>query len=533
MADVQDSLLELIPEPQLQGIRQIRLGGGDAVLPSYAFRRVPEMEELKQLRGLFAICQANQTVILTGRPSGPVGHCLWFSDAGGFRCVHLEHDDRYIGYTSWVHHYFIIGKSDYAIAETAAFLWGIDGGNHSRCIECPDNRFDFGAVSIWQLAILFLRSFNAKIQLTATRISHVQSDFLAQMPFPISLTLMRSFDSFLDGGNLFVELILQRATTFGRLALLEFEERHNITFRRLLHAEAIDMIDVQSIPAQPRFIQQLLSASVNGVSLLVDVVQSLRLNWSDIDILPKKLIVQFSCCESEAHIDFISSFLRRLSELKHTVSLELYLDCTWDTVMPNSMAQELIRAIAANQNLEELRLRVAFSDLKEHLEDVFAAMEYHEGLRYVRLDEYPEQLDPDFSMLKQLLRRNRFIEVFGRCKNIGTNDGDGDDIIRIYAINTFFRDSQSFEQERTSLLSSLLCEALTLCANAHFPRSALLLASHTGILCELVQYSQLLSSMADETDDEEELDGTNDELASDCELDSSLLDSFTMMTMLD
>jgi hypothetical protein len=135
-----------------------------------------------------------------------------------------------------------------------------------------------------------------------------------------------------------------------------------------------------------------------------------------------------------------------------------------------------------------------------NLEDVFAAMEDHEGLRFVRLDEYPEQVDPDFSMLKRLLKRNRFIDV------LGTKDGDGDDIAQIYAINTFFREGQSFTQELISLLPSFLCEALTLCASAHFPRSAFLLASHTGVLCELVQYSQPLSSLVNETDVEEELD---------------------------
>jgi hypothetical protein len=509
MDNIQEPLLEVIPETELELLwMSPDRFQGDAM---YRFRRLPVMEELNQSSRLLAIYQPNHTVIVIGRPYGFIDGCIFFYEANHIRCFALEYDDRCLQYSSWTS-FVIVGKSDYAIAETAAFLWGvIDDGSRPRHIHCPPGRFDFGVLTIEQLAALLLRSSYTGIQLTVTHITPAQSEFIAHASLPLSLDLTHSFDSFLDGGHIFVESLFERQSRYGRLGLQGIDAAgNNEMFQRLLQAQTIYSIDVSLTWARPQLIQQLLSASVEGVDFLIDVDRSFWLDWSSVDIFPKRLVVRFSRCALEAHIYFISSFLRRLSELNHIEFLELDLEQGWATNMPESIAQELLHVIASNQRLVYLRLRRAFSNLKDHLKDVFAAMEYHESLRFVTIDEYPKQSDPDFSMLKHLLKRNRFIDVLGRCEKIGTKDGDGDTIVQIYAINTFFRNSSSLTQALLTLLPSLMCEALIRCASAHFPRSALLLASHPGVLCELVQYSHLLSSTSSDTNVEDELDGFED-----------------------
>lgn len=503
MTDTNESLLELISESQLE-LHQVPavMNNRKAALPTYKFRRPPSIEELKQLTGLFSIWQANKTLILTEIPTVHGSGVIVYHDSENscIRCVSLA-DNRCFWFSSGFLRCTIIGKSDHAIAETAAFLWGLDSDSHFKDICCLNERFNFGVVSTEQLGLLFRNSPTMQVCLHVCDISPVQSKFLAQMPYPIFLSLEESLGSFSDGGHAFADslLRLRRNSSFGSLKLWKIEEQQNDTFQRLLQAKAMDKLELSC--ARPQQIRQLLSASVKSIAFTIKVRDSLAMDWSTVEILPKELSLEFSCFETEAHIDFICSFLRRIAVLGDFVKLEFALCREWDTIMPNSIARELIHAVSANQSLVELHLRHDFTPYSAYLGDIFAMIERHGGLRRFKINEYPEEeVDSGYSMLKQLLRQNRHIDVIKYNEDRVT---DGDEIDQLYAFNRFFRDSQGLAQEPLSLLPSLVREALTHGASGDFRRSALLMANHTDSLCELVQYSSLFSSETHVSNDQE------------------------------
>ena len=154
--------------------------------------------------------------------------------------------------------------------------------------------------------------------------------------------------------------------------------------------------------------------------------------------------------------------------------------------MSDSLYKELTRAVDSNHGLVELRLHRPLTTCAEHVEDIFTMLAHRKQLRRFTLDEYPVEVDPDYSKLKRLLKRNRFIEVFQENGDLVT---DGDEIDRLYAFNRFFRGLQNLTKEPLSLLPPLVGEALLHSASSDFQRSALIMANHADALCELVQFS--------------------------------------------
>ena len=68
--------------------------------------------------------------------------------------------------------------------------------------------------------------------------------------------------------------------------------------------------------------QQLLSAAVKGVKLRIDIEETLGLDLSTVDIIPKELAVTFVCCfNPNTHLNFVHAFLRRVAELGDFVKL--------------------------------------------------------------------------------------------------------------------------------------------------------------------------------------------------------------------
>jgi hypothetical protein len=460
----------------------------------YKFKRTPCAEELKHLTGLLAIRQANNTLIVTGVSFGCVDREIFFQGNHAFegsliQQVALAYDEKYIYTKSGSFGCTIIGRSDYAIAETAAFVWGLESDNQTMHVHCNE-RFDFGVVLNEQLGLL-LRNRQSKIELVVSNISPVQAKYIAQVPHPIALELGNSLDSFADGGYAFVESIQGRESPFGSLRLSrEIRAPLGVCFQRLLLCESIDNLEISCFVG-PLLIRELLLASAKAVSFTIDISDSLRLDWTTIEIVPKHLSVEFSSCESVAHVDFIASFLRHLATLGDLVKLKLALCPSWVRGIPESIAEELIRVIDANQNLEELHMRYTFIEFDEHLGEIYATMEHHKGLRRFKVDQYLDKVDPGYTILKQLLQKNRSIEVLNY---FGERITDGDEIDRIYSFNGFLRGSEGLAQSSPSLMTPLVGEALTRSASGDFQRNALLMANHTDALLELVQFSLLLTS---------------------------------------
>jgi hypothetical protein len=488
MANKYQSFLDLVPESQLK-LQQMSVVVDEhgAVLPTYKFRKPPTLHDLQQLNGLWSIWQENQTLIVTDNPAEIEVRSLSYLDRqdskkGYTSFIDLADDERFLWFSAGSLRFTIVGTSDHAIAETATFLWELLDNIHARDISCTSRReFNFGVFSLEQLAVLFRTHQNAQIELDVSSISPMQSEFMAQLPYPISLYLQESFDSFSDGGNTFVESLLRRDSSFGSLKLWRVLESQSDTFQRLLQAKAIEKVELRV--GTPNQIRQLLAASVKCIRILCEGDDLWEVDWSSVYIIPKELSLDLDLVDEEDHTDSLCSFLRRLAELGDFVKLEFTF---WFPEVPTRVAEELIHTVAANQGLKELHLCFVLHKTGAKLQDVFTTIGRHKTLRCLKIDEYPTELDSSYAMLKQLLKQNRNIEV---VDSAGKRVTDGDTIDQLYAFNQFFWDSQGLRKETLSIMSALVCEALIHSAGNDFQRSALLMADHTSALCEVVQYS--------------------------------------------
>ncbi|GAX21374.1 hypothetical protein FisN_12Lu108 [Fistulifera solaris] len=492
MSSPNAQLLKLIPASQLKRHQHQRICYKDGdYWPTYKFLRAPEsLEELVECHSIFSILQeTNDTRILVG-PLQEIG-----SDAVSFEAVDaknpgglvtLADDDRCL-FLMYNHvNCTIVGKSDVAVAETAAFLWSLQDESWRIEICCSTRRFNFSVVSLDQLNGLFQTHPNVRIKLDVTNISLAQSRFLAEYPDRIDLILDLSAEAFADGGDTFVHCLRERKSSFGALVLFAKDYTQNENFRLLLQAEAIDKLVLPYVGPQQQ-IHLIFSALVAEVDLTIEVDAAQGLDWSRMNIVPKELTIAFKVeYDSEAHTDCVCSFFRRLAELGDFVKLDFDLCYESDSSVPSRVVTALIDAIDANQNLQELALYQPHGQVTPYLQDIFAAVARHEGLEFLRLDAYPAETDPQYNMLKELLKTNRNIQVIDYNWYTFTDD---DEIDRLYAFNDFFGDCQDLLEESMELLPSLVGEILTQCASHDFRRSAFLMANHTEALCELMQYS--------------------------------------------
>lgn len=502
MSKPNDFLLELVPKSQqeLYDVPQVKCRDG-SFMSTYKFRRPPRFEELQQLQqlnDLWSIWQENnETLLLLGEMQQlGYGLIVYHDSLNSFvQGLTLANDNRRLQFSSGTLHYTIIGKSDYAIANTAAFLWELETDNRSIDITCWNGHFDFSVFTTEQLGFLVGNSPAMEITLRTLNISPVQSEFFAQLPFPISLTLEEGpfLDAFSDGGRAFVESLLRRQSPFVKLIVCHAVERHNETFQRLLEAKSLDYLEV--LCATPQQTLQLLSSSIRGIGCTLDVNDLVGLDWSSVEIVPKELFVEIMYWNDETQIDFICSCLRRIAELGDFEKLDFLLMREEDVTLSTRVAEEFFHVLVANRNLVDLHLREVLSEVDMTVADLFAVVERHPSLRYLKVNDYPKEKDPDYALLKQLLERNRLIEVKDSDGNVYT---DGDEMDRLCTFNRFFRNCHDLAQEPLSLLPLLIPEALTCSAiSGVFQRSAILLANRPSVLCELVQFSSLFPLEAD------------------------------------
>ena len=113
---------------------------------------------------------------------------------------------------------------------------------------------------------------------------------------------------------------------------------------------------------------------------------------------------------------------------------------------------------------------------------LFRELEDNSGLRTLKVENYPRG-DPNYSWLEHLLSSNRNITV---VDGSGERFSNGPYIDSLYALNRFCQGSTSLVTESASLRPLLVATALVESVSEAFQRRALLLAQHTGIVCELI-----------------------------------------------
>ncbi len=270
-----------------------------------------------------------------------------------------------------------------------------------------------------QLSLLFQNGVETKVTFAVSNIiSPAQSRFLAQQPHPIFLSFEENLDDhFSDRGVTFAETLLQRVTPFGYLQLWRFREQDEDIFHRLLQARTIDKLHVTA-GETPRQMHQLLTASVKGVGIEISEKIARGMDWSLAGIVPKELSVSFQLLYGpEKYKDFICSFFRRVAELGHFVKLEFIFNITASNRILATVVEELLRAVKASQSLVELHLHQSLIQFDQHLESMFATLESHKSLHFFKIDNYQEEADPGYALLKQLRKRNPYIEVIDKDGN--------------------------------------------------------------------------------------------------------------------
>ena len=205
-----------------------------------------------------------------------------------------------------------------------------------------------------------------------------------------------------------------------------------------------------------------------------------RTRWTKLataDIVPKAIRIEALCDEYPER--FMQPFLNRVSQLGHLEKLKLFLRCDGFPV-PAHAEKELIRAVRKNKNLKHLAFMACAHQWGSCMDDLFRALEKHKEMRTFRMRSYPDHFDPDYTFIKRLLTRNRYLEVTDQFALMEW------DVYDICDLNRFFRGSKSLKNEPKAIRSWIVGEAL-IDDESLFQRTALLLADHFDIFCELLQ----------------------------------------------
>lgn len=157
------------------------------------------------------------------------------------------------------------------------------------------------------------------------------------------------------------------------------------------------------------------------------VINSQRFCAKDIrslDILARELVLRISGTKLSGGAEVILAFLLRMADLGHFEHLEFRFElqdvASAGLDIAEQIVKEFVRTIRANQKLVSLTLGGYLSFRNEHLKDLLEAIEGHERLGTLKIEEYPVQLDPDFVWLERLLSRNPNIEVRDKSGDLVT-----------------------------------------------------------------------------------------------------------------
>ena len=322
-----------------------------------------------------------------------------------------------------------------------------------------------------------------------SKLNSVFSRIIATRPYPITLEL---FHSTIDS-NVFLKHLQDRTDPFGSLSLIGSVLETNDLRRLFNHFHLFEHLRADDMPGD--LVLQLLAAPVKSIGFRVDT-ETGRMDVGTATIVPKEIAVHTSSV-SDFPTKFMRSFLDRIAQLGHLEQLKI---SAWDdTQIPLDVGKALIHAVGANKKLTTFKLYDLRRVWDSCLQDLFAAFERHEGFCALRLQYYPKSLDPHFSWLKQLLNRNRRVEI----TDLDNCEWDMDDEMeQISSLNRFFLGSKSMTREPPTTRLSLLGAALTNSATRDLQRIGLLLSDHTDLLCEVVCETVCISTAEFDGDSE-------------------------------
>ena len=465
------SWLVRIPPAQCEPHQIAKKENGDA-LPTFRFRRAPTTVDELCLR--VVVSMQNGTLALINFGGFPLRQVHFFPrvEHSKYFGMIFDFDGRDIRKQINVQ---IFGESEESILDTVFFFTYLKV-SAKREMESIIIKYSgelcFNASHSEKLALLFDAAATKEFVVFDSNLDAPISAVLATRPYPIKLVLNSSSIDM----DAFILHIQGRSATFGSLELVDCTTPvENI---KLIVALS-HLFEHLKIPLSPRdVVLQLLAAPVKSVCFGARREPEGTDDFlGEADIVPTDIQISRVCSAT-----FMHSFLCRVAQLGHLESLTL---CSWYNrgTAPVDVEKALVDAIAANKNLHHLEIEHLEIRTESCWKNVFASLEKHERLRTLCIGHYPTKLDPQFLWLKQLLQRNRRIEMSGFREYSWQMDQE---LKEICALNSFFRGSPCITRESPLARLSLMGAALTNSASTDFQCTGLLLTDHVDLLCEVL-----------------------------------------------
>jgi hypothetical protein len=490
-----ETLLEPIPEKQLtpeqKRLRPLR------EIPLYRWRQEPtDVTELFHHSIRIAIWCDNEAVIYIK---------AYDLKRSSLRCLSFvlrdDNDDDDIEEESLHLYGDIVGHTDEAIAETATLFLSLQ---HPATVLRLDETHQFNVASFRPEQLTQNLDRNPNLDLQTGRWSTEQAVVLATRSYPIQLVLGGHMAFSSDGGTAFVEALETRTSNFGSLGILADDNPlSQPNLKRLLQLSGkLERLGVSLLKDKDMLLLPL-SAKVNGLKYELEVKRIQENAFDTLDIAAKEISLTFylDYVKNGYWYGYVVSFFDRLAQLGHVEKLTLSLDYL-DSMSSfadteediSSIADALIRVIQGNPFLTHLDVQeiIWCVDDVPHLPRIFEAMEDHPRLRTVIIDGCKNEADDDgvgysshldYDALRQLLSRNHNIQVLD-CG--GDRISDGARIDKLYELNHYYHESLKLVTENTALRSQFVTAAWVESACGKLPHTAVLLAHHLDVLCELV-----------------------------------------------
>lgn len=374
----------------------------------------------------------------------------------------------------------IFGPSNDAIIETAIFFVSLKCSKVCQAshlsISCHDD-ISCKMSSLVQHALAFQMNPPRRVAITWDgALTEEVTAIIATQPHPIDLDL--GWCSFEDGGDAFIGHLQSRKDSFGSLAFGGDTLNDDNLKRFFNHLALFEKIDFPVLPNE--LLLRALSAPMKFIHCNISD-NNAAVDLSSVDISVQGLYVYLSCRNHAFLLAIMRSLFHGLAH--HAARLEHFqIFLSFESRLPVEVAQKFFDALKASQKLRSLDLSW-FSEgfYGCFIMNLLANLEEHASLETLKVRAYPTDLDPDFSWLKKLLKRNRKINVVDIHDKVCT---DGDKIDALYAFNRFFRESDILKREEPSVRSALFVETLSQYAANDLQRSVLLLAHHVDLLCD-------------------------------------------------
>ncbi|GAX22401.1 hypothetical protein FisN_14Hu014 [Fistulifera solaris] len=389
---------------------------------------------------------------------------------------------------------WITGERKHAITETATFFMSLAEKKEERkLLVIPSNRndFDFRSARSQFFKRFFEIDPTRELHLEHMILSIEQSVFLTTRSHSVKLSLWSC--TVQDGCTAFVDHLLSRESSFGSLEFAWSPAISDGNLQRLFQSDKIEHLKLPRLKTELALLP--FSMQLDSLDYRISFESFLEADFQSLNIVAKKLYLDVYHEGGIIPPECLLSFFRGVAALGHFVELSINIDSDHDEYyfpVPDSVVQELIRAVLANSNMKVFRLcpESLLFYWEPHSATLLKAFKAHKELTEFALIVHDEELSfgPDFIYLRQLLLHDRKFTVVNPN---GPNCFANDSIEDLYSLNHFYNGSANLVAEPLTERSSLVMTTLMEMASEDFQRSSLLLSDHVDVLCELVRFAGL------------------------------------------